>query len=189
MQRSSATQAIRFPLLLACAVLALACAPRETDEELRAVHVEGLQLDPRTDSPVLSLVEDGDGGRHLRLWIGEFEARSIAQALEREPIVRPNSHDLLKNVLERLDGRVRRILVTELRESTFYALIEVELQGRSLRIDARPSDAIAVALRTGAPVLVAESLFATSVEIPEDEGALEIDMRGALGDSREPPSL
>ena len=191
MHRSLATQAMRLPLplLLSCAALALACAPRQADEDLRAVHVEGVRLDPRTDSPVLNLVEDGERGRHLRIWIGEFEARSIAQALERLPIVRPNSHDLLKNVLERLDGQVRRILVTELRESTFYALIEVELHGRSLRIDARPSDAIAVALRTGAPVLVAESLFTSQFEIPEDEGALEIDMRRAPSDSRESPSL
>jgi len=189
MHRSLATQAMRFPLLLSCAAIALACSPREAAEDLRAVRVEGVRLDPRTDSPVLNLVEDGDRGRRLRIWIGEFEARSIAQALEREPIVRPNTHDLLKNVLERLDGQVRRILVTELRASTFYALIELELHGRSLRIDARPSDAIAVALRTGAPVLVAESLFTSSLEIPEDEGALEINMRTAPSDSRESPSL
>jgi bifunctional DNase/RNase len=189
MHTAFATKRPRVPLLLLCPLLALACAPRDSEEELRAVHVEGVQLDPRTDSPVLSLVEDGEDGRHLRIWIGEFEARSIAQALEREPIIRPNSHDLLKNVLERLDGQARRIVVTELRESTFYALIELELQGRSLRIDARPSDAIAVAVRTGAPVLVAESLFTTSLEIPEDERALEIDMRGAPRETRESPRL
>ena len=189
MHGSFATQARRLAALLLCLPLALACGARDAEEELRAVRVEGVRVDPRTETPVLYLVEDGEGGRRLRIWIGEFEARSIAQALEHEPIVRPNSHDLLKNMLERLDGQVRRILVTELRDSTFYALIEVELRGRALRIDARPSDAIAVALRTGAPVLVAESLFASSLEIPDDEGALEIDMRKAKSDSREPPSL
>jgi len=184
-----AMQARRFAALLLCLPLALACGARDAEEELRAVRVEGVRVDPRTETPVLHLIEDGENGRRLRIWIGEFEARSIAAALEHEPIVRPNSHDLLKTMLERLDGQVRRILVTELRDSTFYALIEVELRGRALRIDARPSDAIAVALRTGAPVLVAESLFASSLEIPDDEGALEIDMRNANSDSRERPSL
>ncbi|MEX2204846.1 MAG: bifunctional nuclease family protein [Myxococcota bacterium] len=189
MHGSFATRAPRLAALLLCLPLAVACSAREAEEELRAVRVEGVRIDPRTETPVLSLIEDGENGRRLRIWIGEFEAGSIAQALEREPIVRPNPHDLLKNVLERLDGQVRRILVTELRDSTFYALIEVELHGRALRIDARPSDAIAVALRTGAPVLVAESLFASSLEIPDDEGALEIDMRRAPSDSPERPSL
>ncbi len=189
MQRSLAKSRSRSPLLLLFPLLAIACAPRESEQELRAVRVEGVRLDPRTDSPVLSLVENGADGRRLNIWIGDFEARSIAQALGREPIVRPNSHDLLKNVFERLDGEVQRILVTELRESTYYALIELELHGRSLRIDARPSDAIAVALRTGAPVLVSESLLVGSREIPEDEGALEIDMRSSPRETREPPSL
>jgi hypothetical protein len=173
-------------LLVPLALLGLACAPRVADETLCAVHVQGVRLDPGTDSPVLQLVEDGDGGRGLRMWIGEFEARSIAQALGREPIIRPNSHDLLKDLLERLEGRVRRTVVTELREGTFYAVIEVESHGRSLVIDARPSDAIAVALRTRAPVLVSESLLVRSLEIPDDEGALEIDLRQH---ARETPEL
>jgi len=179
----------RFPSLLLLAVFALACAPRNSDETLRKVHVEGVRLDPRTDSPVLELVEDGDSGRGLRIWIGEFEAQSIAQVLGREPIIRPNSHDLLKNLLERLEGQVRRTLVTELREGTFYAVIEVELHGRSLVIDARPSDAIAVALRTGAPVLVSEALLESPLEIPDDEGALDIDLRERAREIRELPSL
>ena len=176
------------PVVL-CLALSLGCGRSEPEENLRAVRVEGVRLDPRTDSPVLSLVEDGDAERRLRIWIGEFEARSIAQALEREPIVRPNSHDLLKNVLQELEGQVRRIVVTELRDGTFYARIEVELHGRSLAIDARPSDAIAVALRAGVPVLVAESLFTAPIEIPSDDSALEIDLHLAPRVSPEPPSL
>ena len=162
MQGSPAARVRTIPLLLLCAALALACARARRIESCARCTSRACASIRAPRARCSNLVEDGDSGAHLRIWIGEFEARSIAQALEREPIVRPNSHDLLKNVLERLDGRVQRILVTELRESTFYALIEVELHGRSLRIDARPSDAIAVALRTGAPVLVAESLLATS---------------------------
>ena len=85
--------------------------------------------------------------------------------------------------------RVSRALVTELREGTFYAVIEVESRGRSLSIDARPSDAIAVALRTGAPVLVRESLLDSYPEIPDDESALEIEHRGRPRETRESPSL
>ena len=169
--------------------LAFGCGPREAEEPLRTVRVEGVRLDPRTDSPVLSLVEHGENPRRLRIWIGEYEAQSIAQALEREPIVRPNPHDLLKNVLERLEGEVQRIVVTELRDSTFYARIEVGLHGRALEIDARPRDAIAVALRAGVPVLVAESLLAAQLEIPSDEGAMEIDLPRAPRVYRESPSL
>ncbi len=182
--------AVRNALLPVLLCLAFAgCGPREPEEELRTVRVEGVQVDPRTDSPVLSLVEDGNGERRLRIWIGEYEARSIAQALQREPIIRPNPHDLLKDVLERLEGQVRRIVVTELRDSTFYARIEVELRGRSLRIDARPSDAIAVAVRAGVPVLVAEPLLALPLDIPGDERALEIDLPQQPRVYRESPRL
>lgn len=178
---------LRVLALVTCVLLAPACKPEVADDALRAVHVGGVRLDPRTDSPVVDLVEDGDGGRSLRIWIGEFEAQSIAIALE--PVVRPNSHDLWKDLLDGLEGRVRRALVTELREGTFYAVIEVESRGRSLSIDARPSDAIAVALRTGAPVLVRESLLDGSPEIPDDEGALDIEHRGRPRETRESPRL
>ena len=189
MQILFASTRSRCPFLVALALLGRACAARDSDETLRAVHVEGVRVDPRTDSPVLYLVEDGEDGRGLQLWIGEFEAASIEQALGRAPSSRPNPHDLLKNLLERLDGTVRRTLVTELREGTFYAVLEVESHGRTLRIDARPSDAIAVALRTGAPVFVRESLLARSLEIPDDDEALDIDLRLRVRETPEQPSL
>lgn len=180
---------LRVLAFATCVLLAPACKPELATDALRAVHVAGVRLDPRTDTPVVDLVEDGDAGRSLRIWIGEFEAQSISSALEREPIVRPNPHDLWKDLLEGLEGRVSRALVTELREGTFYAVIEVESRGRSLSIDARPSDAIAVALRTGAPVLVRESLLDGFPEIPDDEGALEIELRRGPRETRESPSL
>jgi bifunctional DNase/RNase len=111
------------------------------------------------------------------------------RALQREPVIRPNPHDLLKDVLERVEGRVRRSLVTELRDGTYYAVIEVDLHGRELRLDARPSDAIAVALRVGAPVLVSESLLARDIEIPDDESALDIELRGRDRESPDAPRL
>jgi bifunctional DNase/RNase len=88
-----------------------------------------------------------------------------------------------------MESEVRRIVVTELRDGTFYARIEVELHGRALGIDARPSDAIAIALRANVPVLVAESLLALPLEIPSDENALEIDLPQRPRVYRESPSL
>jgi hypothetical protein len=178
------------PLLFAPVLLAaLACAQRDDEQSLRPVHVGSVGLDPRTSSPVVELVEDGDGGRGLRIWVGEFEAQSIERAIERQPVVRPNPHDLVKEVLERVEGRVRRSLVTELRNGTYYAVIVVDLHGRELRLDARPSDAIAVALRTGAPVLVSESLLAHEIEIPDDDSALDIELRGCDRETRDTPRL
>lgn len=185
----SQSASIRPLISVLVLIASLACAPRADDASLRPVHVEGVRLDPSTESPVVDLIEDGESGRGLRIWVGEFEAQSIARAIEREPIVRPNPHDLLKDVLERVEGRVRRSLVTELRDGTYYAVIVVELHGRELRIDARPSDAIAVALRTGAPVLVSESLLVRDIDIPDDETAVDIELRGRDRESRTTPSL
>jgi bifunctional DNase/RNase len=187
---SRSTRARILALAIVPAVaLVLACARSDADETLRAVYVAGVSLDPATASPVMQLVEDGEPGRVLHIWIGEFEAQSIESAIERVPIVRPNSHDLLTDVLTRVEGHVRRTLVTELRDGTYYAVIEVDLHGRELRIDARPSDAIALALRTGAPVLVRESLFDRAIEIPDDESALEIDVRTPARIFRDTPRL
>lgn len=158
-----------------CALLLLAACGRLPDEDhLSNVKVESVRIDPVTASPIVELVEQGERGRKLGIWVGEFEAESIARAIEHQPSVRPNPHDLLKSVLDQIQGRVQRIVVTELRGSTYYAVIELELRGRSVTVDARPSDAIAVALRANAPVLVRESLF-QNAEIPDDEHALEID--------------
>jgi len=173
----------RFVKLRFACVLALlsACGPAgSADDPLRNVHVSRVRLDPVTSSPLVELVEDGERGRTLAIWVGDFEAESIERAIEHQPSPRPNPHDLLKSVLDQIHGRVLRTVVTELREGTYYAVIELELRGRSLTIDARPSDAIAVALRANAPVLVRDSLF-RDVEIPSDEHALEIDFRTQSG--------
>lgn len=170
-------------IALLTAALAWGCGASDTDaDELRSVHVADVHLDPRTSSPVVELLEDGGRGRSLSIWVGEFEAESIARAMDNQPSPRPNPHDLLKNVLDRIHGHVRRTLVNELREGTFFAVIEVELRGRTLSLDARPSDAIAVALRARAPLFVRDSLFAPADEIPDDENAVEIDFRLPIRD-------
>ena len=167
-------------VLLLVAALALACgAPVADRDELRSVHVADVHMDPRTESPVVELLEDGDKGRSLSILVGEFEAESIARAMDKQPSPRPNPHDLLKTIVERMHGHVLRTLVTDLRDGTYFAVIELELRGRTVSLDARPSDAIAVALRAGAPLFVRDSLFQPAAQIPDDENAVEIDFRGA----------
>ena len=169
--------AFRSLLSAAAAALALACGARDrADAHLRSVHVAGVRIDPRAEVPIVDLVEDGGAERKLGIWVGEFEADSIARAMAHEPAARPNPHDLLKNLLDSLDAHVRRTVVTELRAGTYFAEIDLELRGRRISIDARPSDAIAIALRAGAPMLVQESLF-ESAEPPGDEPSLDIDWR------------
>lgn len=132
--------------------------------------VRGVSLDPRSGSPVL-ILEEAEGSRWLPIWIGFSEARSIANEMEHVTPPRPNTHDLARNLLNELDGRIERVVVTELREGTYYAVVFLRSGGRLLEIDSRPSDAIALALRTGAPVFVETSLF--DAEEPEEIEELE----------------
>ena len=131
-----------------------------------SVHVARLEIDPQTGSPVLVLTEDG-GERTLALWIGFAEASSIAAEMQQIRPPRPNTHDLLQHVIADLGGRLERVVVTELHESTYYAVLRVEAHGKLVEIDARPSDAIAVALRVAAPLFVRESLFENARNAPE----------------------
>jgi bifunctional DNase/RNase len=122
-----------------------------------AVEVTELVLDPG-GNPVVLLREQG-GARSLPIWIGLAEARSIATKLERLEPPRPNTHDLAKRLLDGLGARVERVVVTELRDSTYYGVIVMKGAGGTIEVDARPSDAIALALRVEAPIFVREVLF------------------------------
>ncbi|MCL4686449.1 bifunctional nuclease family protein [Myxococcota bacterium] len=138
--------------------LGLACgAPAPEAIEDIVVRVSGVAVD-RTGSPVV-ILEEQDGGRALPIWIGVAEARSIASEIERLHPPRPNAHDLAKRLIESLDGAIERVVVTELRDGTYYARILVSAHGQRREVDARPSDAIALALRFDAPLLVREALF------------------------------
>ncbi len=136
----------------------------EADEV--AVGVRQLWIDPRVGSPVVLLSEE-HGDRQVAIWIGLAEAHSIATQIDRRPPLRPNTHDLTKELVEELHGRVVRVVVTELRENIYYAVVEVRSGGRLLSIDARPSDAIALALRFEAPVFVRVGLLAKPGEAPK----------------------
>jgi bifunctional DNase/RNase len=122
------------------------------------VVVKGLTLDPITNSPIVILKDKG-GERVLPIWINPFEASAISMQLENVTPPRPMTHDLLRNVIADLDGTVDRVVVSDLQDNTFYALVHVTVRGHRVAIDARPSDAIALALRAAAPILVEEKVI------------------------------
>jgi bifunctional DNase/RNase len=120
--------------------------------------IKGLMVDPITNTPIV-ILRDQDGQRVLPIWVGIFEANAIALQIENVTTPRPMTHDLLRNVISDLNANVERIVVSDLQDNTFYALIHLTRNGESLAIDARPSDAIALALRTRAPIFVEESVI------------------------------
>ena len=115
--------------------------------------IKGLMVDPITNMPIVILRDEG--GEHvLPIWVGIFEANAIALQIENVTTPRPMTHDLLRNLISDLIGTVEKIVVCDLKENTFYALIHVRVQGETVAVDARPSDAIALALRVSAPIYV-----------------------------------
>lgn len=158
--------------LLLCGACTVPDAPERT---LRAMDLEGVKIDVRSEIPVLFLRERGGQERELLIWIGEDEARSIALALEDVVSERPNAHDLIKIMLSKLDSQIRRVVVTELIGNTFYAEIELESGGHTVTIDSRPSDAIAIAVRTGTPLFASEVLLEATQGFPGPEDAKDVD--------------
>ena len=120
--------------------------------------IKGLMLDPITNTPIV-ILKDKDGDRVLPIWVGLFEANAIALQIENVATPRPMTHDLLRNIITDLDGRVDRIVVSDLKENTFYAVVHLTVCGERVAVDARPSDAIALALRTRAPIMVEETVI------------------------------
>lgn len=120
---------------------------------LTQMKIEGLLYDPRSNMYIL-LLKEIDGVDTLPIWIGRPEADSISLAVGKIATPRPLTHDLIKNVLDGLKTKVTRIVVTEIVDNTYYAVIYVERLGEEVKIDSRPSDAIAVAVRTNSPIFV-----------------------------------
>ena len=137
--------------------------------------IKGLMIDPITNMPIIVL-RDSEGHRLLPIWVGVFEANAIALQIENVQTPRPMTHDLLRNVINDLDARVERIVVTELKDNTFYALIHLRTHGQRVEIDARPSDAIALALRAEAPIFVEETVIdsARSVDTTAPQDASDV---------------
>jgi len=140
----------------------------------REFKIKGLMMDPITNSPIV-ILQDVDRNTLLPIWVGIFEANAIALQIERVDTPRPMTHDLLKNVLLHFDAEVEKIVVTQLKENTFFALIHLTRDGEVMTIDSRPSDAIALALRTDAPIFVTEEVIKNSRNITLDKDKLDPD--------------
>src|SRR2546425_2237650 len=122
------------------------------------MNIKGLMVDPVTNMPIV-ILRDKEGQKVLPIWVGIFEANAIALQIENISTPRPMTHDLLRNVIQDLKASVEKVVVCDLQDNTFYALIYLGLHGDTLAIDARPSDAIALALRTRAPIFVEEPVI------------------------------
>jgi hypothetical protein len=134
------------------------------------MKVRGLTLDPLSNM-ALVLLRDLEGTKALPIWVGIPEANAIALEIEQVPTPRPMTHDLIKNILEGINATVMRIVVNDLKDSTFYATIFLSLAGREFHIDSRPSDAIAIALRVKAPIYVTQDVIerAGSIDLGSHE--------------------
>ena len=140
------------------------------------MKVRGLALDPLSNMPII-ILRDEEDKRSLPIWVGIFEANAIALELEKIATPRPMTHDLLKNILESLDAHVAKIVVNDLKENTFFAVIHLKVGESEITVDSRPSDAIALALRVAAPIFVEEEVVrkAKSVEVTKETEGVKTD--------------
>jgi bifunctional DNase/RNase len=155
-------------------------------EDFILMMVGGLTLDPTTKMPIVVL-KDPDNKLNLPIWIGPLEAASMATELEGIRPARPMTHDLLRNLLGDLGATVEAVEITELRDNTYYARIEVKTrEGSAVQIDSRPSDAISIALRTKSPIYVAKTVLESSSELRESaEQAVSAADQNLAGVSRD----
>lgn len=127
-------------------------------EGFTKMSIYGMNMDLFSSSPIVILKVE-DENRYLPIWIGQAEARSILFKLQNQEFVRPLTHDLALNLVSELGGSMERITVTELKDSTFFATIRVEIDGKSVEVDSRPSDAIALAIRSGAEIFASDEVI------------------------------
>jgi bifunctional DNase/RNase len=140
----------------------------ETMEDVEKVTVYGVSFDVASKQPIVLLKVEGKN-RFLPIWIGHPEAAAILMKLQNADLPRPMTHDLLATVIDSLSAKVSGVIVTELRDNTFYAVIQLDAGGEELRLDSRPSDAIALAVRTEAPIYAtAELLNANAIEFEQE---------------------
>jgi hypothetical protein len=130
--------------------------------------IKGLMMDPVSNMPIIVL-RDPEGDAVLPIWVGIFEANAIAMQIEKIASPRPMTHDLLRNVIETLRARIDRVVITDLKDNTFFALIHLDRNGESVVIDSRPSDAMALAIRADAPIFVEEAVLRRSSVSSDDK--------------------
>ncbi|MDF2703023.1 MAG: hypothetical protein K0S10_1969 [Rubrobacteraceae bacterium] len=131
------------------------------------MSIYGINLDLFSSSPIVILKVE-DENRYLPIWIGQPEARSILMKLQNQEFSRPLTHDLAVNLVSELGGSMVKVTVTELRDQTFFAVISVEIDGRTVEIDSRPSDAIALAVRAGAEIFAADDVIEEAAVVFEE---------------------
>ncbi len=131
------------------------------------MSIYGINLDLFSSSPIVILKVE-DENRYLPIWIGQPEARSILMKLQNQEFSRPLTHDLAVNLVSELGGSMEKVTVTELRDSTFFATISVQIDGRTVEIDSRPSDAIALAVRSGAEIFAADEVIEEAAVVFEE---------------------
>ena len=154
-----------------------------TEETAIEMFVGGLLLDPHTQAPVVVLKDEADNV-HLPIWIGIAEATSIASAIKQLNMTRPLTHDLMNDVFVELGVRVERVVITELKESTYFAELILAYGDKVMILDSRPSDAIAIALRASAPIFVSQTVLDKArVVFSSGEGAPGGKPEGHIEDS------
>jgi uncharacterized protein len=161
---------------------------RQEPATLVEMTIKGLMVDPITNMPIV-ILKDKQGERVLPIWVGIFEANAIALQIENVATPRPMTHDLLRNIISDLDGRVDRVVVSDLKENTFYAVIHMTVRGERVAVDSRPSDAIALALRTRAPILVEESVIDNAKTVDFASERADNDRLGKWLESLDPEEL
>lgn len=125
------------------------------------MKIRGLMMDPVTNNPIVVL-KDVNGTAILPIWVGIYEANAIALEIEKVATPRPMTHDLIRNLLFGLETGVKKVVVSELKDDTFYAVVWLERNGQTISVDSRPSDALAIALRLDCPIYVEEAVLKTS---------------------------
>jgi bifunctional DNase/RNase len=153
-------------------------------EDTIQMSVGGLTLDPVTKTPIV-ILKDTENKLNLPIWIGLLEATAMATEIEGIKMARPMTHDLLKNILGEVGCLVDSVEITELKENTYYALVHINVGGRELVIDSRPSDAIALALRTKSPIYVAKAVLEASSVLQQSDEAKEAAVENVSNVSKE----
>lgn len=149
-------------------------------------EILGLSSSPATGGAYAILLKEIDGNRRLPIIIGAFEAQAIALEIEGIKPPRPLTHDLLKNIIDNLGASMVEIIIDELRENTFYAKILIDVSTMTNEIDSRPSDAIALAVRTQAPIYVAETVMQAASFIPNEEGEKQLGKEQEVDEDKMP---
>ena len=144
----------------------------------------GLTLDPVTKTPIV-ILKDTENKLNLPIWIGLLEATAMATEIEGIKMARPMTHDLLKTILVEVGGSVESVEITELKENTYYASVNLNVAGRQMMIDSRPSDAIALALRTKSPIYVAKAVLEASSMLQQNEEGNERPVENVSNVSKE----